>query len=356
MYTIKFYNETTEDISLEGVKATISLEDEDNLLMYDPTDKYYYVEMGTVMRATENEYIRWRYISADGETPIGDATVSSLNGTYILETDLMSEYISSVYEIVGSGQPTAEDMVTIDNYLANNYTGTVCAYQSSMSLPDVGSGNAVNTEYNTNANDYKTSTIRRYMNYTGDNKVVKHASWQDAGGLLGAGELPEDLVFGCNESSQATNMVTDLNIDIDQDIIYNEIFERSLTDLYADIWASDSDVEVGTAVDVPDVTVEGLKDTGFDKFWLLSVAEANTLFPAGSSGDADKDWNGTDQPMDEEGNWLMDIYWLRSPYSSLTSDAYNVYIDGDIGGSAVIGFVAARPAFQIFTKFGPPKE
>ena len=260
----------------------------------------------------------------------------------------MSEYISSVYEIVGSGQPTAEDMVTIDNYLANNYTGTVCAYQSSMSVTDMESGNAVNTEYNTNANDYKTSTIRRYMNYTGDNKVVKHASWQDAGGLLGAGELPEDLVFGCNESSQATNMVTDLNIDIEQDIIYNEIFARSLKDdLYADIGASNTDDEVGTAVDVPDVTVQGLNDTDSDKFWLLSVAEANTLFPAGSSGDADRDWNGTDQLMDEEGNFLMDIYWLRSPNSSDTVFAYNVYSDGNVDSVYVIYFNAARPAFQI---------
>ena len=344
VYTIKFYNQTSEDISLEDVQATISLENVSNLLMHDEANNYYYVEMGTVMRDTENEYIRWRYISADGETPIGDATVSSLNGTYILETDLMSEYISSVYEIVGSGQPTAEDMVTIDNYLANNYTGTVCAYQSSMSVTDMESGNAVNTEYNTNANDYKTSTIRRYMNYTGDNKVVKHASWQDAGGLLGAGELPEDLVFGCNESSQATNMVTDLNIDIEQDVIYNEIFARSLTDdLYADIGASNSNATTGTEVEVPSVSVEGLNDTNSDKFWLLSVAEANTLF----TSDGERDWNESEQ--------MLDVYWLRSPYSSYTNIAYGVSIVGDFGGNIVIGFSAARPAFQISWNLEPKR-
>ena len=338
VYTIKFYNQTSEEISLENVQATISLEKVDKLLMPDEANKYYYVEMGTVMRDTENEYIRWRYISADGETPIGDAAVSSLNGTYILETDLMSEYMSSLNEIVGSGQPTAEDMVTIDNYLANNYTGTVCAYQSSMSVKYMESGTAIgiNTEYNTNPNDYKTSTIRRYMNYTGDNKVVKHVSWQDAGGIVGVGELPEDLVFGCNESSQATNMVTDLNIDIKEDIIYNEIFARSLKDdLYADIGASNGDTTTGTVVEVPSVSVEGLNDTNSDKFWLLSVAEADTLF----TSNGEQDWNESEQ--------ILDRYWLRSPDSSYTYLACDVDSGGNISGNYVFFYEAARPAFQI---------
>ena len=336
VYTIKFYNQTSEDISLEDVQATISLENVSNLLMHDEANNYYYVEMGTVMRDTENEYIRWRYISADGETPIGDATVSSLNGTYILETDLMSEYISSVYEIVGSGQPTAEDMVTIDNYLANNYTGTICAYQSQIYIPDTSGNDATNTEYNTNANDYKTSTIRRWMNYTGDNKVVKHSSWVDAGVLMGVGSPEETLSIGANTQAQATNMVTDLNIDIEQDVIYNEIFARSLTnDLYADIGASNSNATTGTEVEVPSVSVEGLNDTNSDKFWLLSVAEANTLF----TNDGERDWNESEQ--------MLDVYWLRSPYSSITFSAYRVDFDGDVLNDLVFVFNAAGPAFQI---------
>ena len=338
VYTIKFYNQTSEEISLENVQATISLENVSNLLMHDEANNYYYVEMGTIMRDTENEYIRWRYISADGETPIGDATVSSLNGTYILETDLISEYMAPLSEIIESDQPTAEDLVTIDNYLANNYTGTVCGYQSSISFMDLASSTAINTEYNTNANDYKTSTIRRYMNYTGDNKVVKHASFQDSSPFLEAGEFPEDTIIlniDSNKSSQATNMVTDLNIDIDQDIIYNEIFARSLTnDLYADIGASNSNATTGTPIEVPSVNVEGLSDTNSDKFWLLSVAEANTLF----TSDGERDWNESEQ---------MDAYWYRSPDSSGTLNAYGVDYVGYIGGFNVIGFNAARPAFQI---------
>ena len=338
VYTIKFYNQTSGDISLEDVQATISLENVSNLLMHDEANNYYYVEMGTVMRDTENEYIRWRYISADGETPIGDATVSSLNGTYILETDLISEYMAPLSEIIESDQPTAEDLVTIDNYLANNYTGTVCGYQSSISFMDLASSTAINTEYNTNANDYKTSTIRRYMNYTGDNKVVKHASFQDSSPFLEAGEFPEDTIIlniDSNKSSQATNMVTDLNIDIDQDVIYNEIFARSLTnDLYADIGASNSNATTGTPIEVPSVNVEGLSDTNSDKFWLLSVAEANTLF----TSDGERDWNESEQ---------MDAYWYRSPDSSGTLSAYGIDYVGYIVGFNVIGFNAARPAFQI---------
>ena len=143
-------------------------------------------------------------------------------------------------------------------------------------------------------------------------------------------------------------MVTDLNIDIEQDVIYNEIFARSLTnDLYADIGASNSNATTGTPIEVPSVNVEGLSDTNSDKFWLLSVAEANTLFPSESAGDSYRDWNGTDQPMDEEGNLLMDMYWLRSPNSSNTNFAYRVNYDGDIGDNGVIHFYAARPAFQI---------
>ena len=344
VYTIKFYNQTSEEISLENVQATISLEKVDKLLMHDEANKYYYVEMGTVMRDTENEYIRWRYISADGETPIGDATVSSLNGTYLLETDLVTEYHSDAYMIfMQVMQATGEEQTALieqlDNYLANNYTGTLCAYQSIGQYTGA-SGNytGTNTEYNTNANDYKTSTIRRYMNYTGDNTVYKHADFTGMGPTVFGSNF--DVTSSGNQAGGKSNMVTDLNIDIDQDIIYNEIFTRSLkNDLYADIGALNGNATTGTPIKVPSVNVEDLSDEKSDKFWLLSVAEANTLFPSGSAGDSYRDWNESEQ--------MMDIYWLRSPDSSGTGGAYCVYYDGDVYGNIVFGFYAARPAFQI---------
>ena len=307
VYTIKFYNQNSEPISLENVEVKVSLESEQSLLMQD-TD-YYYVEMGTVMRETENEYIRWRYV-ADTTRTQGSSTptdLSSLNGTYLLETDLVSEYLMPVFSMVGSGNPTQEDLQAIDEYLANNYTGTICAYQSVGNFT-ASSGNytGLNTEYNTDSNEYKTSTIRRWMNYTGDNKVAKHASYQEMGPEVFGGNFDEITSSG-NQNAKS-NMVTDLNIDTQQDIIYNEIFARSLKDdLYNDINATNSNTTTGTDREVPQVIVEGLSDTGSDKFWLLSVAEANTIF----TSDGERDWN-------VEGELPVDIWWLRSPYSSNT--------------------------------------
>ena len=334
VYTIKFYNQNSEPISLENVEVKVSLESEQSLLMQD-TD-YYYVEMGTVMRKTENEYIRWRYVANEDRTNTANPTdLSSLNGTYLLETDLVTDYLVPVYSMVGSGNPTQEDLQAIDEYLANNYTGTICAYQSVGNFT-ASSGNytGLNTEYNTDSNEYKTSTIRRWMNYTGDYKVAKHASFEEMGAEVFGSNF--DVTSSGNQNAKS-NMVTDLNIDTQQDIIYNEIFARSLTnDLYNDINATSSNTTTGTNREVPKVDVEGLSDTGSDKFWLLSVAEANTIF----TSDEERDWN-------VEGELPVDIWWLRSPYSSNTYVAYGVNGDGGISDGNVFEFVAARPAFQI---------
>ena len=355
VFTIKFYNQTSEEISLENVQATISLENVSNLLMRDTINDYYYVEMGTIMRDTENEYIRWRYIADENRTSASGtpSDLSQLNGTYLLETDLVTEYLSDAYTILmqvmgATGEEQTALIEQLDNYLANNYTGTLCAYQSIGQCTGA-SGNytGTNTEYSTDSNDYKTSTIRRYMNYSGDNTVYKHADFTEMGPTV-FGSDDFNATSNGNQAGGKSNMVTDLNIDIEQDVIYNEIFARSLTnDLYADIGASNINTTTGTPIEVPSVNVEGLSNTNSDKFWLLSVAEANTLFPSGSAGDSYRDWNGTDQPMDEEGNLLMDFYWLRSPYSSYTDFAYFVYVDGSFLDTFVIFFCAARPAFQI---------
>ena len=292
---------------------------------------YYYVEMGTVMRDTENEYIRWRYVANEDRTNTANPTdLSSLNGTYLLETDLISEYLMPVYELFST-----QDVAGIDEYLANNYTGTICAYQSVGNFTrSSGNYTGLNTEYGTDSNEYKTSTIRRWMNYTGDNKVAKHASYQEMGPEVFGSNF--DVTSSGNQNAKS-NMVTDLNIDTQQDIIYNEIFARSLTnDLYADIEASNNNATTGTEVEVPSVSVEGLSDTNSDKFWLLSVAEANTLF----TNDGERDWNVEEQ--------MLDIWWLRSPYSSYTNFAYYVANDGSVSNNNVVVFDAARPAFQIW--------
>ncbi len=363
VYTIKFYNQTSEEISLENVQATISLENVSNLLMHDEANNYYYVEMGTVMRDAENEYIRWRYISADGETPIGDATVSSLNGTYILETDLASEYSNEaqiyiqqkVQEGMLDGSISAEEMyiaiyVFMDEYFENYASGAFCAFNTEVTADlDDGNNNTMykNTEYlsqNILANDYKTSTIRRYMNYTGDNTVYKHPGYVDALKYeLGIEEPPTSGQISystANTNTQASNMVTDLNIDTTYDEVYTQIQARDLTDLYTDMTDSTT---IPSNVTVPNVSVEGLNDTGSDTFWLLSYYEAYTLLSSGISTGIDlgRDWNDAVE---------KDYYWLRSPNSSNFLSAWHVSDDGNLDNnneSVYRSDFAARPAFQI---------
>ena len=359
VYTIKFYNQTSEEISLENVQATISLENVSNLLMHDEANNYYYVEMGTVMRDTKNEYIRWRYISADGETPIGDATVSSLNGTYILETDLASEYANEaqayaqqkVQEGMLDGSISAEEMyiaiyVFMDGYLENYFSGTLCAFNTEITYDADDGSNATaykNTNYlgqNVFANDYKTSTIRKYMNYTGDDTVYKHPGYlYFMENLMGFEESPptgQVTYSTANTNTQASNMVTDLNIDTTYDEVYTQIQARDLTDLYTDM--TDSTTNPNDVI-VPNVSVEGLNGTGSDTFWLLSYYEAYTLLSSGTSigTDSGRDWNTEAE---------YDYYWLRSPDSSSSDIVYLVGGGGNLYSNINI-YSAARPAFQI---------
>lgn len=75
-----------------SVALTLSFNAIGGLLKLDVSEKYWYVEMGTISTATEIEYIRWRYISADDTTPYthdGLAPCGSPGtmGYFILETD-----------------------------------------------------------------------------------------------------------------------------------------------------------------------------------------------------------------------------------------------------------------------------
>ena len=75
-----------------SVALTLSFNAIGGLLKLDISEKYWYVEMGTISTATEIEYISWRYISADGTMPYtydGLAPCGSPGtmGYFILETD-----------------------------------------------------------------------------------------------------------------------------------------------------------------------------------------------------------------------------------------------------------------------------
>ncbi len=349
VYTIKFYNQTESEILLNNVNVTVSLENVDSLLMKHEPDSedqrtYYYVEMGTVMREDENEYIKWRYISADGTRPIGTTEPSDLNGTYILETDLATEYGSDartyaqnkVIEGVGNGSITEEEAETamfkyLDEYFENIYnSGVLCAFNTEVTEQD---GEYYNTTYKNNgvlANDYKTSTIRKYMNYV-DKTVYKQPNYEQAMSNGGTSST-------ANTETRASNMVIDLNIDTEQDVVYKMIKAKNLTDLYKKITNFTSNPQDKTP---PQVTVEGLEDTGSDKFWLLSYYEVYNLLSSTQS-------MGTDTGRDWNTNSEVDDYWLRSPDSNYSDLAWLVYNDGLISGNYVFnGWLAARAAFTM---------
>ncbi len=325
VYTIKFYNASLGIIPLNSVQILISLDSVSNLLMQDPSG-YYYVEMGTVMRPDKNEYIRWRYIANENRTSASTPTnISSLNGTYILETDLVSDYLTPAYTLLSNN-----DLQNLDEFLANNYTGTLCSYQSIFNLTRTNSAVvATNIEYNTNANEYATSTVRRYLNYTGNNKVFKFASFTDMGEIV-LGREDCNVTSKGNQNASKTNMVTDLNIDVTQDVVYNAIKARSLNnDLYADIIPDVSSK-------VPSLSEQtGLTNENADKFWLLSSTEASKIF----TENEERNWNKQEQSYD--------IYWLRTPSMPSTDGACDIFGSGGIGGDTIYQFFAVRPAFQI---------
>ena len=304
--TLKIFitSENTTSLDLSFLNLTIGFEDYGtSLLKQDTTEGYYYVEMGTLPKVIsgsnyKNEYVRWRYISADGETKIGDTQPSDLKGWYILETYnallLTSWENSFIYE---SG-------------------ATPSYHHTEDELLSVAS------------NDYRASNIRQYLNLTGEEQVYKSYSGNSSAGFYGSGT--------------SSNLCTDLNIDPQNDIVYKQIRSRSIADLYTDISAnnntpsSPSDITPNTA-SVKTPSGEIIPDSGFDKFWLLSHYEAYTLLSSGTtiSSDSGREWDSN--------------YWLRSPNSGSSNRAFYVCSSGDLDYTYIVYDYdnACRAAFQI---------
>lgn len=166
---------------------------------------------------------------------------------------------------------------------------------------------------NIKANDYATSTIRRYINGTDVQKGVSSSSGT------------------YSPSGETSSMFTDLNIDPENDYIYNKISERSLSNLYSNMANSTT----GGSVTYPSFTSNSINRSTSDKFWLLSYNEVYELLGDGNASTAsdDRAW----------AEW----YWLRSPAS--TNSSASVV---DRGGEYDYNMIsyrgnAARPAFQL---------
>ena len=347
-YTIYIKNITDQEISLADLNLTITFEEVTNLLQYDSTNNYYYVEMGTIARETYNEYIRWRYISADGTTAwdkteltdVDFVNLTNFTGTFILETDTISEGIMDLMSSMGTDE--SQMYTNIDAYIsADNFTSNLCAFNTNYAK-----NSEDNKYYHTEtglesiyANDYATSTIRRYMNFTTDT-VASQPLWNDAA-------LNDYDNVQANQNHK-TNMVKEFNIDTTDDIVYKKISSRNLSDLYTDYLRTDETYNYTPNTYDQIEELLGLEMFGelqnqtADKFWLPSYTEIQNLLCGGT-------WNETTQTnADWIANFEMDYCWLRSPNYLYSLSTYSVNTDGSCSNDSVCyGSISARAAFKI---------
>ena len=261
--------------------------------------------MGTIMGTTQSEYIKWRYISADGENAYtyNSTTAPSGTGYFILETNVLNA--------VGlDGTNNMIEMPFNADYIYES--GVNPQYHHSQ-----------NGWENIVANDYATSNVRQYIN--GNNAYDYYTGTSPSTGYIPSGRY--------------SNMYSDYNIDPENDLVYQNIIGRSLGDLYTGMSFNGS-TSSPTYSDTTFPTFnEGATikytENDVDKFWLLSVQEAMTLL---GSENADRVWP----------SGSANTYWLRSPYSSNAFYAYDVLTSGspniaNVGSSYAI---AARAAFK----------
>ena len=293
----------------------LQVTDEDEVSEY--TEKgYWYVEMGTYSTTTDNtegkresEYLRWRYFSdTTSHYEFDRNTRPTGEGYFILET-----YISSFN--VSPSTTEGGLRLSWNNEYTYNSSHTPSYYHQQHRWTNV------------QANDYSTSTIRQYMNSEED--VYKYYSYSN----------PTYTPAGVQ-----SNMFTDLHIDPDNDIVYERIIGRTLSDLYTNMgWNGNSSSPTFNSVTFPDLANADpgyqYQETDSDKFWLLSEYEAYNLLgdstqDAMNLTSADRSWG--------------DAYWLRSPYSNNAGSACIAYYVGslDLNGRVYRNYDAARAAFK----------
>ncbi|MBQ3494401.1 MAG: hypothetical protein IJA69_03200, partial [Clostridia bacterium] len=328
------------DLSLSSLGLTLTFDNSYESLLQQGTRNeggtnktYYYVEMGTLPTATANEYIKWRYISEDGKTKFtNEEQPFSLKGTYILETDVQHLTNSST----SNADSINKNKILRNDGVANNMLLSV-SYQNNYTANwDNGTGYLTGDNSTIKANDYALSTVRQYINGT---NVRKAANTDDL-------EWSGTETVPVNESSQNSNMLTDLCINAEEDVVYNKIVARSLNDLYSDMGeglGDDTNYLTDTAYALGAGKVSNT-DTLTEKFWLPSFAEVKDLLASSDSyelyqEDAGADWNTSNTDG---------YYWLRSPYADYSVSAYYVSYNGDCHYNFVDDYYcAALAAFTL---------
>ncbi|MBQ3493830.1 MAG: hypothetical protein IJA69_00265, partial [Clostridia bacterium] len=314
--TLKIYicNNNTEakTISLADLGMTLSFDNSNNydeLVQHDAEENYYYVEMGTIPNSTNtgSEYIRWRYISEDGQTK--DATPFTTKGYYVLET------------MVHNNTTIRADGNSLGYCNYNNeyvYQQVDGKYQ----------GTHLTTGWeNIKANDYATSTIRQYMNNTTE-VVSTCAKSTNANNIT---------TYTPDTTKYQSNMYIDYCIDPDNDVVYSLIQGRKISDLYKNNNSN------GTDVEAPTFTSNELDMDAEDKFWLLSAQELATI--VSSDENLLEGWHAEDIIWDS-GNFTGQ-YWLRSPNADDSHGAHGVNSVGYCDSHGALNGCAARAAFTL---------
>ena len=309
--TIYVNNNTSSATTISGLK--VSFEEKESLLQKDTENKYWYVEMGTVMGETESEYIRWKYIASVDDSSGSDVatkyttfdadTAPTGEGYFYLETNVLTAI----------GRDGTNDMIEVPFNNEYDHTGSGPWYHDQHGLDNV------------LANDYATSNVRQYIN---GNNAYDYYEY-------------ENEIY--TPSGRYSNMYTDLNINT-EDAVFGKIATRSLGELYQDNSGGSSSATSPTDVTFPDLSGadEGYRyqKTDKDAFWLLSYYEVYQLTGGSSITGSD---SGRVWPTGSANTYL-----LRSPHSSRSSYAYRVSTSGYLSSDGVVGnfLDAARAAFK----------
>ncbi|MBQ3494115.1 MAG: hypothetical protein IJA69_01730 [Clostridia bacterium] len=318
---ISNYSDSIYSLDLSSINLKIAFTEQESLIQtgtrLEGTDSdgdgvvesyeitYHYVEMGTLPATTAvdgvytEHNIKWRYISQNGTSSYTSETApTTTSGYYIIESDVMS--------------------LTKNNNLLrddSSWGGLLC-----MTYDKWGDGNYSLKNPNVYANDYAYSDIRQYMKGT-------------------------NVYKGSNDSSQYSNIFKDFCIDVDNDLVYNKIIRRTLTDLYTDF----SQYPNGDAVDLSTYAPEqGYDMTQSDAFWLISYQEALTMLCGGTWNNAKANW----EVVEESSN---DFWILRNPNPDLEGwgkgtrvcfinsiGEFSLMMDGFVIDSAL-----CRPCFRL---------
>ncbi len=315
IFKIYISNSLQKPIDLKDLNISVFYDEQEsiihgpNLLDESSDNNYFYVEMGTIMKPnmTQNEYIKWKLIGLQTSPYDAENEIASKYNIF-KETELPSSTTNS-YGVFILDSDTLIDREEQDKDGVD------------LQLNEI----AFNTDYHGDyhaedywnyvyANDYATSTARRYINGINVYKVS-------------SGTKPN---YNADTTKQYSNMYKDFNIDIDNDLIFSQIQGRTLDDLYLNM------SYVYDRVDFPEQLLkqEGYKKDTLDKFWLLSLNEINIFF-------AD-DYSSSYWPSQ-----VNDLYWLRTPNGVTHISTYIVSPSYNGTYMVATSYLSARPAFVL---------